>query len=378
MKNYLVITPFFPNNNSYRGYYVYDQINEIRNQTNYNIIVIVITSIYDKKIKPYNYNGFKCIPFTVIDLPSFLFPGIFQNLNNRRFKKLLLKNKIFDADIIHSHVNYPAGHLAISLKKIFKKSKFLIQHHGLDIYQSLNGRFRLISNLYQRFFENISNIYLSNYDFNIGVSKLVINQIKKDVFDQSKKIILYNGVNSSNFFYKKTKPFNLFTIGCVGNFLKTKDQSTLIQVCLKLINMGYKIQLILVGDGPMLKKCKNLIPKKNRDSFIFYSEINHFELNDFYNKINLFVLPSYFEAFGCVYTEAWATKTNFIAVKGQGIEEVMTSDMRENNLILPENQKDLFNKILNFYKNDNSDIKFNSDLLINNTIKNFLSKTDIL
>ena len=56
----------------------------------------------------------------------------------------------------------------------------------------------------------------------------------------------------------------------------------------------------------------------------------------------------------------------------------MTSEMRENNLILPENQKDLFHKILNFYKNDNFDIKIKSDLLINNTIKNFLSKTDII
>ena len=37
---YLVVTPFFRPKDSHHGSYIYDQVNEIRNQTSFNIIVL--------------------------------------------------------------------------------------------------------------------------------------------------------------------------------------------------------------------------------------------------------------------------------------------------------------------------------------------------
>ena len=50
-------------------------------------------------------------------------------------------------------------------------------------------------------------------------------------------------------------------------------------------------------------------------------------MNIFYNEIELFVLPSYYEALGCVYLESWATNTPFIGIENQGINEIAPDKM---------------------------------------------------
>lgn len=50
------------------------------------------------------------------------------------------------------------------------------------------------------------------------------------------------------------------TIGMVGNFLDAKDQKTLIKACLKLIEQGVNLGLVLVGNGKAINELLNLIP----------------------------------------------------------------------------------------------------------------------
>ena len=49
-KQYIVITPFFPSKESYTGSYIYDQINEIKNQSDFNIRVIKVVSLFSSEI----------------------------------------------------------------------------------------------------------------------------------------------------------------------------------------------------------------------------------------------------------------------------------------------------------------------------------------
>ncbi|MDE7125839.1 MAG: glycosyltransferase, partial [Muribaculaceae bacterium] len=60
--------------------------------------------------------------------------------------------------------------------------------------------------------------------------------------------------------------------------------------------------------------------------FEFVPTIHHDRLPEFYQGLDLFVLPSYWEAFGCVYTEAYACGVPFIGVKGQGISEIIPNE----------------------------------------------------
>jgi len=376
MKYYLVITPFFPSEDSFRGSYVYDQVNEIRKQTGAVITVIRLYSFLDKNIHQYNYDGINCIPFLVYDIPSFIFPGLFQKINLKRFQALLNKHQLSSIDVIHAHVNYPAAHLAIGLKQTLPKAKYIVQHHGFDVYQRKNGRLKFVfSKLQNKIFKNHSNKLLSKFDINIGVSQKVLDQLSDFVRNTSKLFVLYNGVDTSKFYQINTDKKEVFTIGCIANFWKIKDQKTLILSALKMLKEDLKIRIKFIGTGPTLVECKKLIPQDLEAHFEFIDELAHQDLNRFYNNIDLFVLPSFYEAFGCVYAESWATNTPFIAIKGQGIEELMSDEMKELSLVEREDVFDLSTKIKHFY-NNNIVFKFNPQLKIENTIQNYIKEIE--
>ena len=88
-----------------------------------------------------------------------MLPGLFHKINLRRLQNLLNKHKLFKIDVIHAHVNYPAAHLAIGLKQIFPKAKYLVQHHGLDVYQRKNGRIKFLLINYKINFSKSGQIY---------------------------------------------------------------------------------------------------------------------------------------------------------------------------------------------------------------------------
>ena len=43
MIDYLVITPYFPSNDSFRGSYLLDQAKAIQSNSNYNLLVIILS-----------------------------------------------------------------------------------------------------------------------------------------------------------------------------------------------------------------------------------------------------------------------------------------------------------------------------------------------
>ena len=108
------------------------------------------------------------------------------------------------------------------------------------------------------------------------------------------------------------------------------------------------------------------------DYILFKKEVKHEELVDFYNSIDLFVLPSIFEGFGCVFTEAFACGVPFMTCYGQSISELLPEKDWDKWLIRPTDYIDLANKILlykeNRYKqelNQPYDIKFLIDKFLN-------------
>jgi len=172
-----------------------------------------------------------------------------------------------------------------------------------------------------------------------------------------RSLILHNGVDTELFCKKaregSSKNRFLLTIGCVGNFVKIKDQISLIKALIILRN-EYKLdsRVVFVGSGPELMKCKKYVVKKKLSNYIdFLREVKHEELPDFYRSINLFVLPSYFEGFGCVYTEAWACGIPFIGCKGQGIDDLLSPIEQEKWLVPPQSPHDLAAAIYRYHKN---------------------------
>lgn len=375
-KIYLQLTPFFPSESDFRGGYIFDQVKAIEKNSNFKVIIIKLTSCFQPfDPTPYVYNGITVYPFKVIELPSAILPGIFNKYNNYRLSKFVKKLAIENVDIIHSHVIYPAGALGVSLSNKYN-SKHFIQHHGLDVLQLDNGRILsgLLKSLNQRFTQRQALKIVNVADLNIGVSQKVIDKFYSySEFNNKKTYVLHNGVDIKKFYPLGNKsPNEKFTIGCIANFWPLKDQMTLLKAIKEINNTNIFVKFI--GTGPTLNECITYVDNMGlKKQITFLSEVDHSKLNEFYNTLDLFVLPSFYEAFGCVYTEALSANVPIFAVQGQGVEEVLTKEDQDKCLIKKGDYLDLARKIVNFMENPQAQ-STKYDLDINTYINNFINQ----
>jgi glycosyltransferase involved in cell wall biosynthesis len=378
-EKYVVLTPFFPSEKDFSGVYIYDQVKAIECASNYDVIVIkLITSGIEDA---YNYQGVSVHEVKLIDLPSFILPGLFNRLNYKRILDkllMLLKDGLDHVRFIHGHVSYPCGVLTSLLaKKINAVS--IIQHHGFDVMGYTNGRLQpyWFRQLNKKWIDKYHVPYLNQVDWNIGVSKKTL-KVLHDIngYQPAKESVLYNGVDLNKFHpVLGLRNNDIFTIGCVGNFWVIKDQLTLIKAVQNLIvdNLFDNIRLKFIGDGETLLFCKAYVIEHNLSrNVVFLDTQDHTQLNIFYNTLNLFVLPSYYEAFGCVYTEAHACGVPFIGVEGQGIEELVLPENKQYQLVKPKQVDELSEKIKYFYQNRDFNPNLNQSIALTDLVKGFL------
>lgn len=106
-----------------------------------------------------------------------------------------------------------------------------------------------------------------------------------------------------------------------------------------------------VGSGEFLPACKAFVAEHGLARRVtFEPEGDHTLLPTFYRGIDLFILPSYFEGFECVFTEAWSCGTPFITCKGQGMDDLIPAEERDLWLCNPMDPQDLTEKIAAFFQ----------------------------
>ncbi|SHL15492.1 glycosyltransferase family 4 protein [Flavobacterium xanthum] len=351
---YLIITPFFPSQESFRGPYIYDQVVAIQKEGNYDVVVLKPKQFYSNK-KDYKYEGVNVFFFNVYDLPSAMFPGLFNILAISSLKRKLrsLNIDLTQIAVVHSHVTV-AGIYAIYLKKRVSTIKTIVQHHGFDVLSLSNGIFSKFK-WHRNWVKNYGIDICNQIDLHVGVSAKTLEFVSEipEIIIKS-QYALYNGVDESKFHpVIGIKDPNYFTIGCIANFWPLKDQLTLIKAVELLVNKGFQnLRITFIGSGSTLQSCKDYVKDNGLNNYIeFLAEINHVKLKNYYNKLDLFVLPSYYEAFGCVYTEAYACGVPFIAVKGQGIGELIPSEETNRWLIDKGDYKNLGSLIQKYMEN---------------------------
>ena len=400
-KYYITITPFFPEPDNFRGPFVYDQVKAIKRSGKYDDVIIFKPKKFNDKRDYYIYGGIKVMLFPTIEMPSYILNGITNGINCSSFKRALKKNSIDVKDIavVHGHTSSFACY-GISLKKLNKNIISIVQHHDPDPFTIRNGRFSSNPiNLYIR--ASINRKLFNKVDYHVSVSKYVEENLlkfpscfKHETFDSYLKqlkvaqklkikpinpknsIVLYNGVDKSKFYRSNDKiATNKFTIGCIGNFIDWKDQVTLIKAVEYLVNNGnINIKVILIGSGPLLNICKEYVENKDLNKYIFFKqEMDNSLLIDYYNSLDLFVLPSHYEGFGCVFAEAYACGVPFIAVKGQGISELIPEKDSDKWLIDKGDFVSLSNKIED-YINNRYKQELTIDINIDTLVGDFLNK----
>lgn len=348
---YLVITPFFPSAQSFCGCYVYDQIKSIDRHGRYEFIVVKTVPWFRAK-RSYEYDGFKVYVLPTAVLPSAVFPYLFAGLSRLMLCLLLWIHGIKrrNVAVVHGHVT--AAAIYFPLFRRFQ-TKTLLQHHAFDIFSMDNGIFGN-SKWHRRLVFKGGLKYLNQADCHIGVSQRVLRLLGKYPGVRLRQTeVLYNGVNLEIFHrIPELHHSGTFRIGCIGNFWQLKDQKTLLKAAKILFDLKrMEFELFLIGQGPTLKDCEEYVAENFPPGVVrFLPEVHHNDLCTFYNSLDLFVLPSYYEALGCVYLEAHACGVPFIAVRNQGIEEFIQPEDKSRWLIHKGNAQELADRIADFYR----------------------------
>lgn len=370
---YLVVTPFFPEPGDFHGPYVLDQVKAIARTGEYRVVVIKPFPVW-KKAEDYEIDGEKVYRCPSWTMPSNVWPNRLSDLlsANALLRKLRsIGIQIKDVAVCHAHVA-SLGFYSLAIKRRNPQCLSAVQHHGFDVFGLTDGIFagkKWHDRLCIRRGRRICNAV----DLNIGVSKKTLDYVKSyPGVSLKKEYVLYNGVDTSKFYPPAVASKNArFTIGCIGNFWPIKDQMTLIRAVERIVNSGHNdIFVRFIGTGVTRSDCEQYVKDHSLVDYVsFENEVMHNQLLSFYQSLDLFVLPSYWEAFGCVYTEAYACGVPFIAVKGQGIAEIIPDDEQEMWLISKGDDEYLAVLIMNYMRSRHSQsllMPASIDHLINN------------
>ena len=379
---YLCVTPFFPSPSRWQGAYVLDQVKAIQRNSRYTVLVFK-TSGLDSCEEDYVVDGIQVYARRFLLMPSYLLNGLTEGIVGSSFVNLLYSLGIdpYKVCYIHCHTSSHAA-FGFGVRKINPNAKVLIQFHDLDPYTLRNGkwadkrwnvRYRARKSLsaFERA-DLLISISTPVQDNLLAFPKARPQEIYSSYLDRLKYLtdlpslksrktfILYNGVDCSLFKPDKFKCGDsnketscIFRIGCIANFQEIKDHITLIKAFEILINKGYtNMRLSLLGSGETKPACEQYLRENNLDRFVEWpKEMGHEQLPEYYHSLDLFVLPSYFEGFGCVYTEAYACGVPFIGVYHQGAAELIVPEERERWLINPHDHIRLAELIEQYYKN---------------------------
>lgn len=376
MKYYIIVTPFFPSSNSWRGAYVLDQVKAIQRNSDYEVIVFRPS----KTAEYYNIEGVKVFSFVSKETPSYVFNGFFNSYNSSNFISRLndIGIDIQNIKYVHCHSGM-LGIYGIALKKLNPCIKILLQHHNLDVFTVMNGRlagWKLNSHYRAKKAIDIFN----KVDLHICISEPVkdsllsfpdarTEEVYKPYIERMKQMkglpsitpknsyVLNNGVDTRLFYPLrekiKTSPESsqIFRIGCIANFQNLKDHITLIKAIEILVKDKLdNLRLSLLGTGITRNSCERYINEHNLSKYVEWpEEVSHDKLPDYYRGLDLFVLPSIFEGFGCVYTEAAACGIPFMGVLNQGAAECICDEDKSKWLITPRDYKALASKIKDYY-----------------------------
>lgn len=239
-----------------------------------------------------------------------------------RFRENVVKNIIMTKKIIERE-QYDLIHVHHTDKSFIQLFAAMIAGNNRRIAHSHDSiiKLPLMKDLIHKLSSLLTRKF-SNYYFacSIEAAKWVFGE--KNAGEGTVKII-NNGIVPAKFLFNsnirdKTRKSlgidNKFVIGHVGRFTLQKNHDFLIDVFKSFHEVNQESCLILIGEGELKEQIKQKVENlKLKDSIIFLDA--SFNIADFMNAFDLFVLPSIHEGLGIVLIEAQASGLKCIATE---------------------------------------------------------------
>ncbi len=306
------------------------------------------------------FESLNITPFILRDYKISSF-GFVSNLI--KLYSFCIKNKI---NIIHSHNRY-FDLIAFSLSRILK----------IEIVTSVQSK--------------VYNHKIISYKSSILIA--CSNSIKEHLIrnykiDERRITVIHNAVDPNEFKLTKTKselinklniPDDKFIIGYFGRLdFKEKGVDILLNAFLNISKVSKDIFLLLIGNGFDESRIKLFLNQNKLNAKVINSQK---DIYDYYQLLDVFVLPSRIDPFPLVMLEAGLMKKPFVGSSVDGIAELIENE-KDGVLFEPENSNDLKNKILKIYNNkklaDNLAENLYKKIITNYTVQKIILQYQML
>jgi teichuronic acid biosynthesis glycosyltransferase TuaC len=219
-------------------------------------------------------------------------------------------------DLIHAHGALPCGQAAELLSRRMGVP-YVVTVHGLDAFSSRQVPGRLGASC-----ERVSRKVYSAAARVLGVSKRVCQEVHRGTAGHAKLLAVYNGVDPVAF-APAPEPENPVIL-TVGNLIPTKGHELVVHALSALRADFPNLQWEIIGNGPEWSRVRALAEHSGvLPNIVFRGRRNRAEVAEAFQRCTVFVLPSSYEALGCVYIEAMSSGKVAIGCVGQGIDEVI-------------------------------------------------------
>ncbi|MBU4524647.1 MAG: glycosyltransferase family 4 protein [Desulfomicrobium sp.] len=143
----------------------------------------------------------------------------------------------------------------------------------------------------------------------------------------SRTFVVYNGIDLPAFDALPGHPLVLrshgsVVIGCAGRLTEQKGHQYLIDATALLRQRGLDVTVLLAGTGELEQELRARVASLGlEDCFRFLGFVE--EMKQFYASIDIFALPSLWEGFGYVLSEAMSMRLPVVAFEASNIPEVV-------------------------------------------------------
>ena len=240
-----------------------------------------------------------------------------------------IKKHFFEPELIHLHVAYPLGQVALLWKKLFGYKYVLTEHW--TIYQPQNKEV-LVGNLKKKI------VKIANHAEFIMPVSLDLQRCMEGHGVHNRFQVIYNLVNTD--IYKIGVPHQggkkqMLHISTLRD--EAKNFSGILRTIEKLRQHrdDFELHVIHDYDAPEFKA---FVKEHNlEDCVIFHGKKTSAEVAQAYQEADFFVLFSNFENLPCVIVEAFASGVPVLSTAVGGIAEILSP---ERGILIPQGDED--------------------------------------
>lgn len=240
-------------------------------------------------------------------------------------------NKIIGKDACCINPHYPTLNVlnyVLYREMGFYKGKVILSFHGMDL-RTIHKAKGLEKTLWLFIFSHV--------DALVFCSNALADEFCKDINSETilKKIkVIVNGIDPEKLENESKQAMalpielrNQRYVLNVATFEHKKGQDILIRAFAR-IRAKYDLKLCLIGRStPVLEELQGLANHLGcGDEVMFYSDLPHQDVLNFFKQASVFCLPSRYEPFGLVLLEAGYFGCPIVAAKVGGIPEIITDN----------------------------------------------------